>query len=133
MSKKTFNSWTKVLLGEIAKLSSGGTPSRSVPAYWNGTIPWVTTTKINFETILDADEYITPLGLKNSSTKIFPQGTLLMAMYGQGATRGRVGFLGIDAAVNQACACIEPAKDVSANYLFYYLEPISKPHTFANK
>lgn len=108
-------------LGEIARISSGGTPRRSVKAYWNGDIPWITTTKIDFGIIREADEFITKSGLANSSAKVFRKGTLLMAMYGQGATRGRVGILGIDAAINQACAGIEPNNQVSSAFLFHYL------------
>lgn len=69
----------------------------------------------------EADEYITEKGLRNSSTRVYPKGTLLMAMYGQGQTRGRVGILGIDAAINQACASLEPNERVSRDYLFQYL------------
>lgn len=94
--------WISATLGDIANVQSGGTPARTNPAYWNGDIPWVTTSLIDSSTILKADEYITKAGLEESSAKIFPKGTLLMAMYGQGRTRGRVSVLGIDAATNQA-------------------------------
>ena len=98
--------WKRVLLGEIAQISSGGTPDRAQPAYWGGEIPWVTTGEIKFNTITETAERITEAGLKNSAAKIFPVGTLLMAMYGQGKTRGQVAKLGIRAATNQACAAI---------------------------
>lgn len=78
--------WEKKKLGEVAEISSGGTPSRTNLIYWNGNIPWVSTTLIDFNTICNTEEYITEEGLKNSSAKIFPKGTLLMAMYGQGKT-----------------------------------------------
>ncbi len=113
--------WKTVSLGEIAVVSSGGTPSRRFADYWGGQIPWVTTSKINFCLITESDEFITEEGLRNSSAKVFPKGTLLMAMYGQGATRGRVGILGINAAINQACASITPIQNVSARYLYYFL------------
>lgn len=114
-------SWEKVRLGQIARISSGGTPSRAIPEYWNGEIPWITTSKINFKVVSEAEEFITELGLNNSAAKVFPKGTLLMAMYGQGATRGRVGILGFEAAINQACASIEPESRVSSDFLFYFL------------
>ena len=98
--------WHRSTLGEIAQISSGGTPDRSAPAYWGGAVPWVTTGEIRFKTITDTNEKITEAGLKNSSAKLFPPGTLLMAMYGQGKTRGQVAKLGIEAATNQACAAI---------------------------
>lgn len=98
--------WKRVPLGEIAQITSGGTPNRAQPAYWGGDIPWVTTGEIQFNTITDTVEKITEAGLKNSAAKIFPPGTLLMAMYGQGKTRGQVAKLGINATTNQACAAI---------------------------
>jgi len=98
--------WKRVPLGEIAQITSGGTPDRAQPAYWGGDIPWVTTGEIQFNTITDTAEKITEAGLKNSAAKIFPVGTLLMAMYGQGKTRGQVAKLGIAATTNQACAAI---------------------------
>jgi len=105
---KEFPKWEKKKLGEVAIISSGGTPSRTKPEYWNGDIPWVSTSLINFNVILNAEEFITAKGLSNSSAKIYPKGTLLMAMYGQGQTRGKVAMLGIDATTNQACAAIIP-------------------------
>lgn len=96
--------WPVVELGSLCAIRSGGTPDRSNESYWNGHIPWVSTTLINYGVIESAQEYITSDGLNNSSAWIVPKGTVLMAMYGQGVTRGRVAVLGIDAAVNQACA-----------------------------
>ncbi len=98
--------WYQATLGEIARITSGGTPDRSKPEHWGGDIPWVTTGEIQFNTIADTAEKITSDGLRNSSAKLFPPGTLLMAMYGQGKTRGQVAKLGIEAATNQACAAI---------------------------
>ena len=108
--------WHRSTLGEIARISSGGTPDRAEPSYWGGDVPWVTTGEIRFNTITDTFEKITPAGLKNSSAKLFPPGTLLMAMYGQGKTRGQVAKLAIEAATNQACAAIllEDGQDPSA-------------------
>jgi len=114
--------WISATLGEIAKVQSGGTPARTNPAYWKGKIPWVTTSLIDSSTILKADEYITKAGLEESSAKIFPKGTLLMAMYGQGKTRGKVAMLGIDAATNQACAAIIlKRKGIATEFLFQNL------------
>jgi type I restriction enzyme S subunit len=117
--------WTENFLGTVARFSSGGTPSREVSEYWaGGTIPWVKTTEVNYYTITETEERITQAGLNNSSAKIFPVGTLLMAMYGQGLTRGRVGTLGIAAATNQACAAIMPhsEEEVSTGFLYHFLE-----------
>jgi len=111
--------WELQKLQKIAKVSSGGTPSRAKSNYWNGNIPWVSTTLIDFNTILESNEFITDDGLTNSSAKLFPKGTLLMAMYGQGKTRGKVALLGIEATTNQACGAIIPNND-KLNELFLF-------------
>ena len=114
--------WEVIQLGNIAKVTSGGTPSRERKSYWDGDIPWVTTSLINFNEIASADEYITREGLQNSSTKLFPSGTLLMALYGQGVTRGKTAILKIEAATNQACAAILlDEKKAWKQYVFQYL------------
>ncbi len=84
-------------------------PQGPIPAYWEGNSPWLKTAQIQncVITASDVDEWITEEGLRKSSTKMFPKGTILMAMYGQGKTRGQVAMLGLDAAINQACAAIE--------------------------
>ncbi|MEH2191694.1 MAG: restriction endonuclease subunit S [Nostoc sp.] len=114
--------WKSAKLGEIAHITSGGTPSRNKLEYWNGDIPWVKTGEINYGIITSTEEKITYDGLNNSSTKIIPANTLLMAMYGQGVTRGRVAILGIDAAINQACAAIYINNgNTLTDFLFYSL------------
>lgn len=113
--------WHSSTLGEIARITSGGTPDRSEASYWGGDVPWVTTGEIQFNTITDTTEKITAAGLRNSSAKIFPPGTLLMAMYGQGKTRGQVAKLGIEAATNQACAAILLEDGHDADFYFQYL------------
>ena len=104
--KEFSGKWQASELGDVARISSGGTPSRGKPEYWGGDIPWVTTSLIDFNIIEKAEEYITDEGLKNSSAKLFPKNTLLMAMYGQGKTRGKIAILGFEATTNQACAAI---------------------------
>ena len=118
-------SWEVVKIGDVAKLQSGGTPARDASEYWQGgTIPWVKTGEIDYCVIWGTGERITPAGMANSAAKLFPKGTLLMAMYGQGVTRGRVAILGIEAATNQACAAITPRDEarVSSRFLYYFLE-----------
>jgi type I restriction enzyme, S subunit len=116
-------SWRQCPLKEHFQVASGGTPNRGVAAYWaNGTIPWVKTGEINYCVITRTEECITPEGLAGSSVKLFPAGTLLMAMFGQGVTRGRVGFLGIEATCNQACAAIQPADEaIDVRFLYHFL------------
>jgi len=113
--------WEVKNIGDFGFVSSGGTPLRTNNLYWNGSIPWITTTQINFNIINDTEQFITQEGLSNSSAKLFPPGTLLMAMYGQGKTRGKVAILGIEASTNQACAGILFTDNVYAKYVFYYL------------
>lgn len=112
-----------VTLGSIAKITSGGTPERTKSAYWNGTIPWVKTAQIQNCTITAEciDEWITQEGLEHSSARLIPKGTILMAMYGQGKTRGQVAILGIDATINQACAAILLKPEVNRDYVYQQL------------
>lgn len=124
--KKTKVGWTPeewrcVKTREICRLSSGGTPDRKISLYWNGDIYWATTSEINYNVILRTAEKITEHGLKQSSAKVFPKGTLLMAMYGQGATRGRVALLGRNIAINQTCVAILPKKDDVLTLYLYHL------------
>ncbi len=115
------NGWKIKPLGQIARISSGGTPNRSESSYWGGNIPWVTTGEIRFNTITNTVERITEAGLKNSSAKIYPAGTLLMAMYGEGKTRGQVAKLGIAATTNQNSAAILLASQHDPDFFFHYL------------
>lgn len=117
------SNWSKSSIGDIAKVTSGGTPSRANKEYWGGDIPWVTTSQIDFDDISNAEEFITDSGLKNSAAKLFPKGTILLALYGQGVTRGRVSVLKIDATTNQACAAILlNSTDNDTRFVFYYLQ-----------
>jgi len=113
--------WVEKKLGDISNVTSGGTPNRSKLEYWNGNIPWVTTSLINFNEIEQTEENITELGLKNSSAKLFPIGTILIAMYGQGMTRGKVAKLNIQSTTNQACAAILLESNLETNFVFQYL------------
>lgn len=114
--------WQKKKLGELTKVSSGGTPSRTKHAFWNGDIPWITTSDINFNQIGSANQFITDEGLNGSSAKLFPKNTILMALYGQGKTRGKVAILNIEASTNQACAAILPSKNFNSRFLFQDLK-----------
>ena len=91
---------------ELCIVSSGGTPSRTRSEYYNGKIPWIKTGEVINDIIYDTEEKITEEAIKNSSAKIYPKDSLIIAMYGQGLTRGRTAKLGIDASTNQACAVL---------------------------
>jgi type I restriction enzyme S subunit len=112
----------KVELGSIAKVYSGGTPSRKTPDFWGGDIPWIKTAEVNYNVISEVEECISLAGLNKSAAKIMPVNTVLLAMYGQGVTRGRVALTGIEAACNQACAAIEVSDNYLADFLYFYLE-----------
>lgn len=111
-----------VSIGDISKVYSGGTPNRKISEYWNGSVPWIKTAEVNYRTIFSVEEYISEEGLKNSPAKLIPIGSVLVAMYGQGVTRGRVAITGIRAACNQACAVIETSDTILANFIYAYLE-----------
>ena len=115
--------WVAEELGDRCTVSSGGTPARGVDAYWvGGTIPWVKTAEVNYGVVTETEEHITEDGLAGSAAKLLPAGTLLLAMYGQGVTRGRVAMLGMEATTNQACAAIQPDPDVLLpRFLFHLL------------
>ena len=110
-------------LKDLSDVISGGTPSRGKAEFWNnGTIPWVKTTELKNNVITDVDEYITEEGLVNSSAKLVPAGTILVAMYGQGKTRGMTAYLDIEASTNQACACILPSDKIDSMFMWKYFE-----------
>ncbi|MEZ9136118.1 restriction endonuclease subunit S [Vibrio sp. F13] len=115
------NSWCKGTIEDIAKVTSGGTPSRTKDSYWDGHIPWVTTSEVKLGVIADTEQKITQEGLDNSSAKLFPKDTILMAMYGQGKTRGQVAKLGIEASTNQACAALLLHKEHDVEYYYQFL------------
>jgi type I restriction enzyme S subunit len=98
--------WVWATLGQIGEWSSGGTPSRTVAGYFEGGIPWVKSGELKDSDLYGAEELISDEAVANSSAKIFPAGTLLVAMYG--ATIGMTGRLGVPAATNQACAALLP-------------------------
>jgi len=112
--------WALSSLGYYANISTGATPDRSKSQYWDGDIPWIKTGEVRYDEITEAEEHITPDGVANSAVTLSPPGTLLMAMYGQGVTRGRVALLGIPATYNQACAAITPNGKLWNEYLRHF-------------
>ena len=111
------------ILGNIFEIKSGATPSRKNEQYWNSNdIPWVKSNQLTGEIINSAEEYISKEGYKNSSTYMFPKNTVLIAMYGQGKTRGQVGLLNIETTTNQAIAGLIPTDCVNMKFVFYQLK-----------
>lgn len=111
-------------IAELCKVSSGGTPSRDRKEYYNGNIPWIKTGEVLNDVIFDTEEKITKEAVDNSSARIYPRDSLIIAMYGQGLTRGRTAKLGIAATTNQACAVLFDINNskVITDYLWVYLQ-----------
>ena len=110
--------WVEKIISDIATTSSGGTPSRNIPNYYNGKIKWFTTSELQDNYLYDSVEHITKEALNKSSAKVFPMNTILMAMYG--ATIGKLGILKEDSATNQAC-CAIICNNIDEIFLFYVL------------
>jgi len=113
------NGWVIKKMPEVVKWSSGGTPKASEPKYYNhGTIPWLIIGDLNDGVVTTSQSMITELGLKNSSAKMVPKNTVLIAMYG---SIGKLGVTGIECCTNQAIAFAKELRGVTTKYLFYYL------------
>ena len=111
--------WCWCYLNSIGRWQSGATPSRGVKAYYGGTIPWLKTGDLNDDYVKDIPERITDKALKETSVKLNPEGSVLIAMYG--ATIGKVGILTYPATTNQACCACSELCGVDNRYLFYFL------------
>ena len=112
----------KYKIGEKFELSSGSTPSRDDKLYWDsGTINWVKTTEVINKEITETEEKITKFALENTSLKLFPVNTILIAMYGQGQTRGRSAILKVESTSNQACGAIFPNKIDNPVFIWHQL------------
>jgi type I restriction enzyme S subunit len=119
--------WIEVTLGSVAKITTGGTPSRSIPEYWGGEIPWMSSGEINQRVIRGVAERITFAGMANSNARLLAPDTIMMALNGQGKTRGKVAILKIETTCNQSLAGIIPNQElVKPDYLFQYLDSIYK-------
>ncbi len=105
--------WQQTTLGEVARIGTGTTPLRSNPGFYAASgIAWITSAATGLGTISAASEYVTTAAVAAHRLKVYPPGTLLVAMYGEGKTRGQVAELAISATVNQACAAIEVDESV---------------------
>lgn len=113
--------WARTTLGTVADWGAGGTPSRSEPNFYGGKIPWIKSGELNSRYIKTTEESITEEAIKSSSAKIFPAGSVAIAMYG--ATIGKTAILGIDASTNQACAVGVPVEGlIGKEYLYRLLQ-----------
>lgn len=112
------DTWKWVQLRDVTQMEAGGTPSRTQSCYWNGDIPWVKIGDMNGKFTSQTSEYITQDGLKRSTAKLFPKGTVLYSIF---ASIGIVSILTIDAATNQAIVGISHSKEIDTDYLYYVL------------
>ena len=110
-----------IRIGELTDVLTGSTPNRSNKDYYEGKIPWVKTGEIHPGYINSTEECISEVALKETTCKLLPVDTVMIAMYGQGKTRGQSGILGIKAATNQACAAILPCEKLNPVFLNQYL------------
>ncbi|MDO9597451.1 MAG: restriction endonuclease subunit S [Azoarcus sp.] len=113
--------WPVENLSNLCDVATGATPSRDAPSYFDGPHPWIKTGEVDSDWIVSAEERISDSAIAETNCKLFPPQTILVAMYGQGKTRGKVGMLGIPAATNQACAAILPSSKVNSEFLFSQL------------
>jgi type I restriction enzyme S subunit len=115
--------WHRKKLSELAKVGQGGTPSRANPSYWNGNIPWLRSGEVLDNIIESSREQITEEGFSSKFKNKFPKGTILLAMTGQGRTRGRTALLEIEATANQSCAhIINTSNEILTEFLWEFLK-----------
>jgi type I restriction enzyme, S subunit len=116
----------KEKIGKLADVKTGGTPSRNEESYWlDGKIPWMSSGEINNRYVNKTKEFITDDGFKNSNATLLPKGSVMIALNGQGRTRGSVALLEIETTCNQSLAAIIPnTKTLNNEFLFFYLESI---------
>ncbi len=111
------------MLGEVCEIYAGGTPKTHKKEYWeNGTISWMSSGEVNKETIYNTDKKITQLGYDKSSTKLIPPYAVVIALAGQGKTRGKVARTRIKLCTNQSLCAIIPNETLNSDFLFFYLK-----------
>ena len=114
--------WTVDCVGDVTQMGTGSTPPRNHKHYFGGSIPWVKSTEVNWGTVAATSECLSSDGAKAARLKLYPRGSIVLALYGQGKTRGKCAVLGIDATINQACCVLTPRDPGSTPYLFQFLK-----------
>lgn len=115
--------WIESTIEDSTKeIITGGTPSTTVDKYWGGSIPWLASTEIHQKIITRATKNITNIGLNNSSAKMAPKDSVLIALAGQGKTRGTAAFLAYPMALNQSLAALVAADETDSKFLYYLIE-----------
>ena len=116
------SNWAVCRLEDIAVIGTGATPDTRIDAYYNGNIPWINSSSTKGEYIEIPSSYISEKAISETNCQIYPSGSLIMAMYGEGKTRGQVSELCFDSATNQACAAIVPIDNQMKGFLKAYLK-----------
>lgn len=114
--------WTHRRIGDFTTAKAGGTPSTAVSRYWNGLVPWMSSGEIHQKRIASVRGRITQDGLRESAARVLPIGTVLMALAGQGKTRGTVAVSRIELTTNQSIAGIFPSSEHDSDFLYYNLD-----------
>ena len=109
-------------LGEVCELYAGATPKTTNPDYWtNGTIPWMSSGEVNLGQVFNTEKKITQLGYDSCSTKLVPPNTVVVALAGQGKTRGTVAITRIELCTNQSLCAIIPGSSLNSDFLYHFL------------
>jgi type I restriction enzyme, S subunit len=117
--------WTTTKIGSITQVTAGATPNTSSPEYWGGEIPWMNSGELNLKRVFDVSNRITEKGLKETSTKLVPIGSILIGLAGQGKTRGTAAINYIELCTNQSIASIHPNKDKFVNeFMFQQMDSL---------
>ena len=120
--KPLSDGWVWSCIDQLAEVGTGATPKRDKAVYWNdGDVPWVTSSVVNGDYVDEASEFVTKLALAETNLTLYPVGTLLIAMYGEGKTRGKCAELRVPATTNQALAALQVAAPVRG-YVRQFLE-----------
>ena len=115
--------WTVQKIGEMTEVSAGGTPATGIESYWSPPeVSWMSSGEVHKRRIYSTEKKISTLGLKNSAAKVFPKKSVVMALAGQGKTRGCVAVLEAEVATNQSLAAIYPSEAFDTNFLFHNLD-----------
>ena len=115
--------WVWCKLDDIAYVGTGATPLTACKYYYeNGNIAWINSSSTKVPFIAKASNFITQKAIEETNCLVYPKGTLVIAMYGEGKTRGQISELLIDAATNQACAAVRPYSEATKKYLKLFFE-----------
>jgi type I restriction enzyme S subunit len=114
--------WTVTKLSKCGTWTAGGTPDRETKIFYEGSIPWVKSGEVNYSVITETEEHLSDEGARQTTCGVQPVGTLLIAMYGAGVTRGRVALLAVPASTNQAVAAFNAHAGIENEFIYYWFE-----------